>query len=458
MSAVLLIAVPLLAAFLSILSKKIAPYLLLAAALFNIVILFFLPEGFVIIGGFVQPLGINLLFDPFAKIALFLVNGLVLVIAFLNLKAFAGFASILLVALAGLNGLVLTNDLFNLFVFLEIAGIAGYLISVSNKKPVHTFHYVVLGAIGSSLYLFGLIILYAMFGTLNMVGMIEMIETGGNYADLILPFVLMFIGLGVEAKLLPFNSWVKGVLGKSNTMSGPMIASVYAAAIAFVLGRLINNLFQFEGPLLTVVLVILATGIVLGETMAFASTKAREILLYSAVAQASLIALLFVNGVVIWAVFLIVANALSKTVMFLVINKAAGDTGSDDVNDLQGLFAKNVLVGIAFTLAALSVMGMPLLVGFVIKLNFLTALAAANQIAFVAIILIASLVEGIYFIRLLVKLWYRGDKDLDVKYGLSFKIVFVVIATALLVFGTYSAPLNQLDNGVDTIAEVINNG
>ncbi|MFH0993776.1 MAG: proton-conducting transporter membrane subunit [bacterium] len=458
MSAVLLIAVPLLAAFLSILAKKIAPYLLLATVLFDIVILFFLPAGFVIIGGFIQPLGINLLFDAFAKIALFLVNGLVLVIAFLNRKEFGGFSSIMLVAVAGLNGLVLTNDLFNLFVFLEIAGIAAYLIAATNKKPVHTFHYLVLGAIGSSLFLFGLIILYAMFGTLNMVGMIEKIQAHGNYPDLILPFVLMFIGLGVEAKLLPFNSWVKGVLGQSNTLSGPMIASVYAGAIAFVFGRLINNLFQFEGSLLTVVLVILAAGIVIGEMMAFAATKAREILLFSAVAQASLIALLFVNGVVIWAVFLIVANALSKTVMFLVINKAAADTGTDDVNALQGLFAKNILVGIAFTVAALSVMGMPLLVGFIVKLNFLTALAAGNQIALVAVILLASLVEGIYFVRLLIKLWYRGDKEVTVHYGLSFKIVFVVIALALLVFGTYSAPLNSLDNGVDTIAEVINNG
>ncbi len=268
----------------------------------------------------------------------------------------------------------------------------------------------------------------------------------------------MFIGLGVEAKILPFNSWVKGVLGKSNTMSGPMIASVYGAAIAFVFGRLIHNLFRFEGPLFTVVLVILAAGILIGETMAFASTKAREILLYSAVAQASLIALLFVNGVVLWAVFLIVANALSKTVMFLVLNKATGDTGSDEVIDLQGLFAKNVVVGVAFTVAALSVMGMPLLVGFVIKLNFLTALAAADQIVLVAVVLLASLVEGIYFIRLLVKLWYPGDKDVSVRYGLSFKIVFVVIALALLAFGTYSAPLKQLDDNVDTIAEVIHNG
>lgn len=460
MSAILLVAVPLLAAFLSILFKKVAPYILIVVGLFNTILLFFLPAGFVIIGGFNQPLGINLLLDTYSRIALILVNVLILVIACLNLKPFGKFSSILLLAVAGLNGLILTNDLFNFFVFLEISGIAAYLITTSNKKPASTFQYLILGAVGSSLFLFGVIILYAMYGTLNMVGMIQAIQASGNYAEVVLPFTLMFIGLGVEAKLLPFNAWVKGVLGNSNTFSGPMVASVYAAGMGFVLGRLITNLFAFQGTLLTVVTVILAAGILLGDVMAFSSSKTREILLFSSIAQASIIALLFVNGVVIWAVYLIIANALSKLVMFLVVNKATKDVGTDEMGALQGLFSKNIFVGVTFTLATLSVMGMPLLVGFVIKLNFLTALAASSQIWLIAIILLASLVEGIYFVRLLVKLWYKGDnEEVHVDFHWSFKAVFVVVALALLVFGTYSTPLKDLNNTIDTVAaEVVNNG
>ena len=206
MSPILLVAVPLLAAFLSILSKKLAPYLLMAVGIFNLVILFFIPFGFEIIGGFNQPLGINLLFDTYSKIALILINALIVVIAFLNLEKYNKFSSILLLVMGSLNGLILTNDLFNLFVFLEIAGIAAYLITSSNKKPIKTFHYLILGAVGSSLFLFGVVILYSMFGTLNMVDMIQKIQLTNNYKELILPFTLMFIGLGVEAKLLPFNS------------------------------------------------------------------------------------------------------------------------------------------------------------------------------------------------------------------------------------------------------------
>jgi len=420
--------------------------------------LFLLQDGIVIIGGFEQPLGINLLLNLYSRIALLLINALIVVIACLNIKEYGKFGSILLLAMAGLNGLVLTVDLFNFFVFLEISGIAAYLITTSNKKPTNTFHYLALGAVGSSLFLFGVIILYAMYGTLNFGGMIQAITDSNNYSEVILPFTLMFVGLGVEAKLLPFNSWVKGVLGNSNTLSGPMIASVYAAAMAFVLGRLIDNLFVFQGTLLIVVTVILTAGILIGDMMAFSSTKTREILLVSSVAQASIIALLFVNGVVAWAVYLIIANALSKTIMFLVINKAVKEVGCDETKSLQGLFTKNLLVGITFTLATLSVMGLPLLVGFVIKLGFLTSLAESGQILLIVAILIASLIEGIYFVRLIVKLWYKGENEISVKYNFSFKLVFVAIALVLLVFGTYYTPLNNIDNSIDAVTEVVNNG
>lgn len=456
MSAILLIAIPLLAAFLSILSKKIAPVLLLLAVAINLVIVWFIPSGVVILGGFEFPYGINLLFDTYSKIAILLVNGLFFIVILLNILKYKKLSSVLLVALAGLNGLLLTGDLFNLFVFLEIAGIAAYLISTTNKKPLATFNYLVIGTVGSSLYLFGLMILYSMVGTLNMMDLIHKIQiTGIPYSKLILPFLLMFIGLGVEAKLLPFNAWIKGILKHSNTLTGPMFASVYAAAISLVLGRLINNLFVFEGKLLLVVTVLLIAGVVIGEAMAFASTKAREILLFSSISQACITVLLFVNGIVIWAVYLVIANAISKLVLFLVINKATHETKNDEVNALQGLFVKNILVGIAFTVAALSVMGLPLFVGFVVKMNYLTHLALAGQMVIVGLILVASVVEGIYFVKLLLKLWFPGENEIHVKFNTSYKLVFALVTILIVIFGTYTSPLDSFNDDIDSVQEQI---
>ena len=457
MSVILLIVIPLAAAFLSILSKKTAPYLLVSVNIFNLVLLIFFAEfGTVIIGGFEFPYGINLFFDAYAKISLILLNGLFFIVVLLNIKDYKKFSTILLIALVGLNGLLLTGDLFNRFIFLEIASISAYLVTTSHHKPLSTFNYLVMGTLGTSLYLFGLAILYAMFGTLNFMDLVYEIQISDiSYQSLTLPFFLMFIGLGVKVKLLPLNSWVKGILKHSNTLSGPLIASVYAAAISIFFGRLITNLFIFEGHLLTIVLILLVAGVFLGEAMAFSTNKAREILLFSSISQASIVVLLFVHGIIIWAVYLIIANALAKAVMYFIINKAVEKTSDDDVDSLKGLFKKNTIAGIAFTVSALSIAGMPLFVGFIIKLNYLTILANQQNFIIVGVILISSLVEGIYFMKMLVKLWFKGDNEIDVTYNLSSRAFFVVITLVIIFFGSYSAPLNKLDNSIDTMQDKI---
>ena len=401
MSAILLITVPLLAAFVSILFKKASPYILLIVSFASVIALGYLDlDSNIIIGGFNAPFGINLVFDEYSLIALYIVNTLFFLVVALNCTKFKKISTILLVALAGLNGLLLTGDLFNLFVFIEVSGIAAYLITTTNKKPLATFNYLVAGTVGSSLYLLGLIILYAMFGTLNMVDMANEIASSNLDASVTaFPFLLMFIGLGVEAKLLPLNSWAKGILGSSNKLTGAMIASVYAAAIGFVMGRLLTSVFVISDTLGLIITGIVLVSIIAGEAMAFSSSKVREILLFSSVAQAGVVVLVFMEGFIGWGVFLIIANAAGKMILFTVANHAIDKLETDEVEDLKGLFVNNKVVGLAFTVASLSAMGLPLFLGFVVKMNILGDLFANGEYLFPAVILITSVVEGIYFVN-----------------------------------------------------------
>ncbi len=437
MSPILLIVVPLITAFVSILFKKLSLYMLLIVSFLSVVVLGYFELGIVNIGGFAAPFGINLILDTYSLYALYLVNTLFFLVVALNYTKFQQLSTVLLVALAGLNGLLLTGDLFNLFVFLEISGIAAYLITTTNKKPLATFNYLVQGTLGSSLYLLGLIILYSMFGTLNMAHMSFEISQLSIFDKGItaFPLLLMFIGLGVEAKLLPLNSWAKGILGSSNKLTGPMIASVYASAIGFVLGRLITNLFVFSSSFELVVTIIIVASIVAGEAMAFASSKVREILLFSSIAQAAIVVLVFMHGFVGWAVFLIITNGASKLILFAVANHASDELGTDETKSLKGLFVNNKVVGLAFTVATLSTIGLPLFLGFVVKVSIIDQFFMADNLFFPAVILITSVVEGIYFIRLLLDLWYK-EKDLpEVKYDFAFKYVVVIVALLLMVFG-----------------------
>ncbi len=455
MSAILLIVVPLLAAFISILFKKASPYILLIVSFASVIVLGYIELEVITIGGFASPYGINLVFDQYSLIGLYIVNTLFFLVVAINCVKFKEMSTILLIALAGLNGLLLTGDLFNLFVFIEISGIAAYLITATNKNPLATFNYLVAGTVGSSLYLVGLIILYAMFGTLNMADMANEIAVSGVDASLVaFPFLLMFIGLGVEAKLLPFNSWVKGILASSNKLTGPIIASVYAATIGFVVGRLLTSVFVFSDTLGLVITIILLASIIAGEAMAFSSNKVREILLFSSIAQAGLVVLVFLQGFIGWGVFLVVANAAGKFILFTVTNHASDELGTDEVNDLKGLFVNNKIVGLAFTVASLSAIGLPVFLGFVVKMNILGDLFAEGNLFIPAVILITSVVEGIYFVRLLIKLWYKEHDLPVVQYDFIIKYVVVILAILIMVFGVYTAPIETEANDLDLISFV----
>jgi multicomponent Na+:H+ antiporter subunit D len=435
MSAVLLIIIPLLAAFISILSKKVAPYLLGIVAVVNVVLIVsgLLPQGAIIIGGFDAPYGIELIYDEFAFFGLVVVNTLFLITVLFNIKEYKKMATILLVALVGLNGLLLTGDLFNLFVFLEITAISAYLITTTNKQPVHTFHYLVAGTVGSSLYLLGLILLYSMVGTLNMADMASALASV-NTTQVAFPFLLMFIGLGVEVKLLPFNGWVKGILGHSNRLSGPMIAGIYAGATLFVFGRLISSVFVISDALMQIILIVLGISILAGEAMAYSSSKVKDILLFSSVAQAGIALLVFMYGFIEYALLFVALAATSKVVLFLVFNTIMD--GSGEVEELKGFFAKNVLLGIGVTAVILSLLGLPLFIGFAVKLGILMSLFDAGQVLFPVLILVSSVIEGVYFIKLLITLWH-GESNKEVAITWPLLVFTSAIAIALVVFGTY---------------------
>jgi len=247
---VLLIAFPLLFSFLPTLFKKWEKASLVSVILFNIIALFFIEKGVYNIGGWEAPFGINLVLDNYSFIGVLIVNLVFALSVLISFESIGKYSIVLLISLASLNGMILTGDLFNLFVFMEIGAISAYILSSITKKYKFTFNYLVIGTLGSGLYLLGTIILYGIFGSLNMTDISEkIISHNVNPAVLMLPAVLIFIGLAVEAKLLPFNGWVKGVFGNANSLVGSIFASAYAATTVIVFGRLFVNLFLISEEL-----------------------------------------------------------------------------------------------------------------------------------------------------------------------------------------------------------------
>jgi formate hydrogenlyase subunit 3/multisubunit Na+/H+ antiporter MnhD subunit len=461
MNPALLIAVPLLAAFIAVMVMKIDKVLLSLAVLFNLVytvynaIIYTNPIIYTI-GNFKPPFGISLVVDGYSLVGVILLNVVFALMVFLSFKLIGKYAVVLLVSLAALNGIILTGDLFNLFVFMEIGAIAAYIMTSMDKGYKHTFNYLVLGTLASGLYLFGIVIIYNLFGTLNI---IDLSESIGNtvYAAMALPLIFIFVGLSVEAKLLPFSGWVKGVLKKANGLVGTLIISAYATAMLVMFGRLINSIFILSDGLKIGLTIIAVLTLTLAEAAAFSKKNLREILLFSSIAQSGLVVVLFLNGLILPAVLVLANNVISKVVLFTVSAKMAENTGSDNIYDLKGIFASYRCFGIGFTVAAMSMVGLPFFFGFVAKANALIGLLQGGNIWLPIVILLVSVVEGVYFMRILTNLWNPGEegelaklKDVnDFKMKKFVKLGIVSLIIGLIIIAAGILPLQNIQKYFD---------
>lgn len=457
MQPVLLIVLPLLLAFISVMVKKeYAIYLLGLVSIVNAVNAFMIEKGTYLIGGFTKGYGISLVVDDYSLIAVQVINVALLVLVILSIDHLKKMSPVLMIAIAGLNGMLLTSDLFNLFVFLEVASIAAYIMTTQSKDYKATFNYLILGVFGSSLYLLGVVLIYKMVGYLDY----QMVSSLASGKEFFIPILLIIVGFGVEAKLLPFSGWVKNILKSANKFTSILIASIYGGTMLFVLGRLLM-VFTMTDELKIVIIAIGLLTMVLGEVAAYSSNKLKEVLAFSSVGQAGLTLLLFVSNLYTLAVMHIIANVIVKLVLF----GFASRLDTDDIDELKGLFASNKIVGLSVTIAFLSLLGVPFLMGFVIKLNVLFNLMATNQILILISILVVAVIEAGYVIRILVALWNSGIEGetpahnfiskvkLDVNH--TFKTVIVIASLLLVLLGLMPKYLYNYTDGSEN--ELINN-
>ena len=191
---------------------------------------------------------------------------------------------------------------------------------------------------------------------------------------------------------------------------------------------------------------------IFGEFAAYKQVKIRKILLFSSIGQAGLIVTLFLSGLVFPAVLQIANNIISKLIMFSTAGAMQEAHATDDYTALKGAFYKNKLLGLSFTFAALSLMGLPLFFGFYAKLNVLYSVFASGNYYLPALILLLTIIEGAYFIRMLVTLWAPGKEGYESKAEDAVKevrlmpVFSVVISLALALSITVSGLMPNLVN------------
>ncbi|PIP83288.1 MAG: hypothetical protein CO113_02725 [Elusimicrobia bacterium CG_4_9_14_3_um_filter_62_55] len=349
------------------------------------------------------------------------------------------FQALYLLLSAGLMGIVVTGDLFNLYVFLEISSLSTYALVAAgeDRAKVAAFRYLIIGSVAATFWVFGLGYLYALTGTLNMADMAERLPAviGSRAAVAGLAFIVA--GLAIKMALFPLHGWQPDAYTYAPPGAMPFISAIMAKVSAYALFRVLYDVFLKAGPAgeaLELLGWVAALSILAGSVLALGQRDIRRMLAYSSVAQIGYVLLGFSIGnafAVTGALLHMVNHAVMKSCCFAALGAFRAKTGRADVDGVAGLAKEMPWTAAAFTIAALGIIGIPPLCGFFSKYYLIRGAVQASAWPFVAVFGVSSVLGTVYFFRIIESLYLRSA-DQGAKREIA---PLSVIAPALLLAG-----------------------
>lgn len=415
-------------------------------------------------GAWAAPYGIELGVDAFSAILLLIITGassLALLGGRRSLDAQIEidrqplFYSAWLLALAGLLGIVVSADAFNIFVFMEISSLASYILisgGPDRRALPAVFKYLIMGTIGATFYLIGVGLIYMMTGTLNLADMELRIHDVADQSPILVAAGFITIGLALKAAVFPLHGWLPNAYTYA-----PHAATVFLAACAtkvalYVLIRFDFVVFQQNLPghdiQFSYFLMPLAVLAILGASgAALFERNLKRLLAYSSVAQigyimlgASLVSIAGLSA----GVLHMFNHSLAKGALFLAVACLAMRLPSLRLDDLAGAARSMPLTMSAFVLAGLSLIGVPGTAGFISKWFLITAVLEQGLlgIGLVVVIIVSSLMAVIYVWRIIEAAYFQSPPAnvTSVKEApIELLAITWTAALANLYFGLYSA-------------------
>jgi multicomponent Na+:H+ antiporter subunit D len=329
----------------------------------------------------------------------------------------------------GLCGIIVTGDIFNMYVFLEIASLAAYaLIAAAGGKALKaSFVYLVLGSIGACFFLLGIGFLYAVTGTPNITDLSLLLPPLYGNRLVQAAFVFFAVGLSIKIALFPLHVWQPDAYTYAPSAGSAIIAATMSKVSAYALIRVIYSVFTLEfvrsyvGVDITICW-IAAIGIIVGSVLAIVQHNLKRMLAYSSVSQMGYIVLgIGLSPISAWGLLGATAHisnhAIMKGCLFLAAGAFIYKYGLRDIRDFEGLGKKMPYTCAAFTLAAISMIGVPPSAGFATKLFLILASLQATEVfswsayVFVAVLLLSSLLNLVYFWRVIERMYFVKSKE-----------------------------------------------
>ncbi len=364
------------------------------------------------IGGWFPPMGISLVLDGLSSFMLVTINLIVslsMVYAFSYMKAYTDkwkFHALFMLMLTGMNGVVLSGDLFNLYVFLEMASIAGYVLVAFGIEPEDleaAFKYAIMGIIASAFILLGIALIYGYTSTLNMADIAYVLASAPRGVVINFAAVLFIVGFSLKAALVPFHAWLPDAHSSAPTPVSAVLSGVFIKTLGiYALMRVFFNILGPTNKIFFIFMVLGLLSMVVGALLAIAQNDIKRMFAYSSISQVGYI--IFALGIgtplaILGGLFHLFNHAVFKSLLFLNAGAIEHATGTRNLNALGGLNNKLPLTGYTGLLGSMSISGIPPFAGFWSKLIIIIAAVQAGYIGFAIIAVLVSIITLAYYLK-----------------------------------------------------------
>jgi multicomponent Na+:H+ antiporter subunit D len=432
---------------------------LFATSLFMFLLSIKVNEYSYIFGGWQAPFGIELGINYYNALFLLLISGAALC-SFLYGKRFLQtemeqaripiFNAIFLVCIFGMYGLVMTNDFFNLYVFIEINALTTYALvswNSSNRNSLLAgFYYLIIGSVAAIFILIGIGYLYSASGTLNISHFMSKLPSIKSLRTVQLGTCLIALGLLIKSAIFPFQSWVLKVYKETNSFILPFLGASSNKIYLFVFAKLFYLGF-FALPILKTFLLISGlAAIVIFSLRAIYSKDLRIILALSGLIQVGYVFILLYFEYK-FSFLLITAQIASYSItsiaLFMLAARFVEIRGSASLANLGGLVQQAPFYVALFIINSFSLIGLPATIGFLPKFGLFLDLIHNKSWEVLAIIALASFCTSIYIFKAINVFMFEKKISLanitkDTSILESITLVIITIANLLIGFVSLS--------------------
>jgi NADH-quinone oxidoreductase subunit N len=343
--------------------------------------------------------------------------------------------------------LAVANHFILFWLGIETLSISLYILIAFQRSKSNSIEagikYLILASVSSAFLLFGMALIYTVFGTMQFTAILAALGTGNQLSPLVLSgFGMMMVGIGFKLALVPFHMWTPDVYQGAPAPVSGYIATVSKGAVMAVLIRFFFTVKGFDNHYLFVAISAIAIlSMFVGNILAIRQKNLKRLLGYSSIANMGYLIIILLTGSnkgIQASIFYVISYFITTIGAFGVISLLSStEYEADKIEDFKGLFWRRPGIAIVFTLSLLSLAGIPVTAGFIAKFYIILEGMKAGLMILVISLIINSVIGLYYYLRIITTLFSTASETKLPELSQSGNISLAIIAAGILILGIY---------------------